>query len=172
MMKSQKTEDRPHDRLRDEVVEAIPALRAYAWSLTRNQSDADDLVQETLLKALRHLEKFEPGSRLRAWLFTIQRNTFLSGLKVAQREPTGVDDCAPIAPASQPTQEWTVRGRELMNAVGRLPPHYREVLVLVVMLGESYETAAQLCQITLGTVKSRVNRARRMVIEDLGDDRL
>ena len=59
-----------------------------------------------------------------------------------------------------------------MNAVGRLPPHYREVLVLVVMLGESYETAAQLCQITLGTVKSRVNRARRMVIENLGDDRL
>lgn len=153
-----------------DVLDLIPALRAYARALCKNAADADDLVQDTLVKALSNIDKFEQGSRLRAWLFTIMRNTFLTNTKVRARESTGGEDCVSASPVSQPTQEWYVRGKELMAAVDRLPPHYREMIILVVMLGESYETAATICNCAIGTVKSRVNRARQMVIEDLGVD--
>ena len=149
------------------IVEWIPALRAYARSLTRNGSEADDLVQDTLVKAIRHIEKFEYGTNMRAWLFTIMRNTFYNTAKIRAREVTGGADCVSSTPTVQPTQEWTIAGRELMAAVNRLPSHYREILVLVVMLGESYENAAKVCGCKIGTVKSRVNRARAMVVADL-----
>lgn len=153
-----------------DVLDLIPALRAYARALCKNAADADDLVQDTLVKALANIDKFEEGSRLRAWLFTIMRNTFFTSVKIRAREATGGEDCVSAAPISQPTQEWYVRGQELMAAVDRLPPHYREMIILVVMLGESYEAAARICGCAIGTVKSRVNRARQMVIEDLGVD--
>lgn len=153
-----------------DVLELIPALRAYARSLCRNAADADDLVQDTLVKALGNLDKFQEGTRLRAWLFTIMRNTFFTATKVRTREAPAGEDCVSNTPVSPATQEWYVRGQELMAAVDRLPQHYREMLILVVMLGESYETAADICDCAIGTVKSRVNRARAMVIEDLGVD--
>lgn len=152
-----------------DVVSLIPPLRAYARALTRNSVDADDLVQETLCKALANLHRFQPGTHLRAWLFTIMRNTFYTRAGQARREVTGGADCISGTLVSQPTQEWSVRGKELMAAVSRLPVHYRETLVLVVMLGESYETAASIFGCTVGTIKSRVNRARGMVRQDLGD---
>lgn len=155
-----------------DVLELIPALRAYARSLCKNAADADDLVQDTLVKALGNIDKFEEGSRLRAWLFTIMRNTFFTSVKIKTREAPAGEDCASSTPISPATQEWYVRGQELMAAVDRLPSHYREMLILVVMLGESYETAAEICDCAIGTVKSRVNRARQMVIEDLGVDAL
>ncbi|MDB6452295.1 sigma-70 family RNA polymerase sigma factor [Falsirhodobacter sp. 20TX0035] len=155
-----------------DVLELIPALRAYARSLCRNAADADDLVQDTLVKALGNIDKFEEGSRLRAWLFTIMRNTFFTSVKIRTREAPAGEDCVSATPISPATQEWYVRGKELMAAVDRLPSHYREMLILVVMLGESYETAAEICDCAIGTVKSRVNRARQMVIEDLGVDAL
>lgn len=153
----------------DSTVEWIPALRAFARSLTRNTAEADDLVQETLLKAIRHKEKFKRGTNLRAWLFTIMRNTFFNERVKQNRESPGEADCVADRPWTAPTQEWTVRGNEVVDAVNRLPVHYREVFILVVMLGESYETSAEICEVAVGTVKSRVNRARCMVIEDLGD---
>ncbi len=152
-----------------ELVAMIPALRAFAWSLTRSRTDADDLVQETLLKALRHRDRFEAGTNLRSWLFTIMRNTFCTDIRKASRERPGLADAGLIPEPVGERQEWSLRGRELMAAVERLPQHYREILILVVMLGESYETSAKICGCAVGTVKSRVNRARRMVIEDLGD---
>jgi len=155
-----------------DVLELIPSLRAYARSLCKNAADADDLVQDTLVKALGNIDKFEEGSRLRAWLFTIMRNTFFTSVKIKTREAPAGEDCVSSMPISPPTQEWYVRGQELMAAVDRLPSHYREMLILVVMLGESYETAAEICDCAIGTVKSRVNRARQMVIEDLGVDAL
>lgn len=156
--------------VRDGLAELIPALRAFALKLTRNRSDADDLLQETLLKALRHAEKFRPGTQLRAWLFTIMRNTFYTAAKRRGREgPGAAEDCAELAQPSAGAQEWNLRGREVREAIQRLPRHYREMLVLVVMQGESYETGARLCGVSVGTVKSRVNRARRLVMEDLGD---
>lgn len=153
----------------DEVVEQIPALRAFARSLTRDATEADDLVQDTLVKALANVDKYTPGTRLRAWLFTIMRNTFYNKIKVSARERPGAADCASIGIPVAATQDWTVRGRELMEAVSRLPHHYREMLILVVMLGESYETSARICNCAVGTVKSRVNRARQLVMAELGD---
>jgi len=157
------------DRMQPDVVTMIAPLRAYARALTRNAVDADDLVQETLCKALANLHRFQPGTHLRAWLFTIMRNTFYTRAGQSRREVTGGADCISGTLVSAPTQEWSIRGKELMAAVGRLPDHYRETLVLVVMLGESYETAAEVFGCTVGTIKSRVNRARTMVRQDLGD---
>lgn len=155
-----------------EVLTLIPALRAYGRSLCKNASDADDLVQETLTKALANITKFTPGTRLRAWLFTIMRNSFYSGVIVRTREPTGAADCVSGSKSVPATQEWQLRGSELMDAINRLPTHYREMLMLVVVMGESYDDAAAICNCAIGTVKSRVNRARQMVIEDLGADAL
>lgn len=152
-----------------DVVLLIPPLRAYARALTRNAADADDLVQDTLCKALANLHRFQPGTHLRAWLFTIMRNTFYTRAGRSRREVTGSSDCVSGTLVSEPTQEWSVRGKELIAAVGRLPVHYRETLVLVVMLGESYETAAGVFGCTVGTIKSRVNRARALVRQDLGE---
>jgi RNA polymerase sigma-70 factor (ECF subfamily) len=156
----------------DTTVEWIPALRAFARSLTRDNAEADDLVQETLLKAIRHKEKFKHGTNLRAWLFTIMRNTFYNNRVRAGRESTGSADCISIQPCVAPTQEWTVRGNEVYRAVTQLPLHYREIFILVFMLGESYESCAEICHVAMGTVKSRVNRARAIVIEELGDREL
>lgn len=151
------------------TVEWIPALRAYARSLTRDATEADDLVQETLLKAIRYRDKFRVGTDLRAWLFTIMRNTFLNQRVKTNRERPGGAECVSGTPWTAPTQEWTLRGKEALAAIYRLPLHYREMFILVVMLGETYENSAEICQVAMGTVKSRVNRARAMIIEDLGD---
>ncbi|ETX29026.1 RNA polymerase sigma factor [Roseivivax isoporae LMG 25204] len=150
-----------------QTVEWIPALRAYARTLVRNDADADDLVQETLTKAIRNREKFKAGTNLRAWLFAIMRNTFYNNIKRSRREVTGSADCVSGTVSSPATQEWSLRGREMLAAIDRLPTHYREMLILVVMLGETYERAAEICGCTMGTVKSRVNRARNMVAREL-----
>jgi RNA polymerase sigma-70 factor (ECF subfamily) len=152
-----------------DVVRIIPALRTYARSLTRNE-DYEDLVQETLTKALANTDKYRPGTNLRAWLFTIMRNTFYTTVSRQARERTGAAECVSALATVQPTQEWSLRGGELMRAVNALPAQYREMLILVVVLGESYETSAEICNCAVGTVKSRVNRARNMVIAALGPD--
>lgn len=151
----------------DDIVELIPALRAYAWFLTKSPQDVDDLVQDTLLKAIARIDSFRPGTNLRAWLMTIMRNTFFNQAKRAARMRTGNEDCVSTSPSVPATQDWTLRGNELMQAVKRLPVHYREMLILVVILGETYESAAEICGVAIGTVKSRVNRARTMVIKEL-----
>lgn len=158
-----------HDTLNvtDDIVRLVPALRAYAWVLTKSNQDVDDLVQDTLLKAIAKIDSFQPGTNLRAWLITIMRNTFFNQISRAARTRTGAQDCVSTSLSVPATQEWTVRGNELMRAVSRLPVHYREMLILVVMLGESYESAGKICGVAMGTVKSRVNRARAMVVEDL-----
>jgi RNA polymerase sigma factor (sigma-70 family) len=150
-----------------DMIELIAPLRSYALSLTRNASDADDLVQETLVKAIARVSSFTPGTSLRAWLFTIMRNTFLNSLRKWQREPTGSEDCVSDSAVDTPKQELHLLGKELMDIINALPTRYREMLVLVVVLGETYEEAARICGCAVGTVKSRVNRARRMVMASL-----
>ncbi|MBV7410085.1 sigma-70 family RNA polymerase sigma factor [Maritimibacter sp. DP1N21-5] len=154
----------------DLTIEWLPALRGFAGSLTRNATDAEDLVQETLLKAVRYQDKFRSGTNLKAWLFVIMRNSFYNQIAKRRREVTGPEGCVSEHVSSPATQEWSLRGKEVMRAVRDLPPHYRRLFVLVVMLGETYETSAELCGIRVGTVKSRVNRSRRLVIASLGDD--
>ena len=156
----------------DEVLDHLPALRAYARSLTNQIDDADDLVQTTLMKAIANISKFTPGTNLRAWLFTIMRNTFLNEIRKQVREAPSTIDCASNMPVSPPNHDEYIAGQRLKQAVSRLPQHYREILILVVVLGESYEDAAVLCGCAVGTVKSRVNRARALLIKDLGSDNI
>ncbi|MFB9910056.1 sigma-70 family RNA polymerase sigma factor [Rhizobium paknamense] len=152
----------------DAVVELIPALRAFARTFCRRQEDADDLVQETLAKALANLDKFEPGTRLKSWLFTIMRNTFCTRAKKSSRETVGIDDVLSDSLTTQANQEWSVQSDEVRRALNRLPLHHREVVILVVMLGERYEDAAAICGCPIGTVKSRLNRARQQLRQELG----
>jgi RNA polymerase sigma-70 factor (ECF subfamily) len=153
-----------------DVLETIPALRGYARALTRNDHDADDLVQDTLTKALTNIHRFEPGTSLRAWLFTIMRNTFFNSVQRRKRETTGDADCVSSEVAVEATQEMSLHHNEVIAVVNKLPAQFREMLMLVVVLGERYEDAAVICDCAIGTVKSRVNRARHMVMEMLGRD--
>jgi len=151
------------------VVDLIPALRAFARTFCRDPADADDLVQETLTKGLANLDKFEPGTRMKSWLFTIMRNTFYTRIKTYSREAPGLVDCASGRPVSEATQEWTLRGKEVHDAISRLPQQKREVLVLIGVLGLSYEETAEICCCAVGTVKSRLSRARAAILEYLGE---
>jgi RNA polymerase sigma-70 factor (ECF subfamily) len=150
---------------RDQVVALIPALRAFAWSISRNGSEADDLVQDTLIKAWSHRDKFETGTNLRAWLFTILRNTYYTAVVRRRREVRDEDDQHARSLTAAPTQEWGLALRALQAALDQLPVEHREALILVGAAGLSYEEAAQICGCALGTIKSRVNRARNRLLK-------
>src|ERR1044071_928902 len=150
---------------RDQVIALIPALRAFAWSLSHNGSDADDLVQDMLIKAWTNRDKFEPGTNLRAWLFTILRNTYYTNMLRRRREvrdETGEYAGNLRAPA---TQDWSVAMRSLQAALQQLPDEHREALILVGAAGLSYEEAAEICGCALGTIKSRGDRARARLLQ-------
>jgi len=153
------------DSWQADVVALIPALRAFAWSLSRNGSDADDLVQDTLIKAWTHREKFQPGTNLRAWLFTILRNTFYTTAVRRRREVPDPDGKHAATLHAAPTQDWTVALRGLQTALQQLPDEHREALILVGAAGLTYEEAAEICGCALGTIKSRVNRARHRLVK-------
>ncbi|MBB3302558.1 RNA polymerase sigma-70 factor (ECF subfamily) [Rhizobium sp. BK077] len=153
------THDRP-SFTEAELLENMPALRSFAKRFNSSTSDIDDLVQETLAKAIAHSGNYQRGTQLRSWLFTIMRNTFCSKFKISKREQVGgIDDFAAWA-SSQPSQIWELRGRELEVAISALPTNYRTAIVLVFVQGVSYETAADRCGVPIGTIKSRINRAR------------
>ncbi|WP_347138400.1 sigma-70 family RNA polymerase sigma factor [Paracoccus sp. SSK6] len=147
----------------DDILHHLPALRSYARSLCRKAQDADDLVQETLLRAIEYAHSYRPGTHLRAWLFTIMRSRFYNNCRRASREMTGGADCVSALPQSQPSQEWHLRQGEMLAIVNAMPVHYREALVLVAVLGESYLHAAAVLNCDVGTVKSRVFRARQIL---------
>lgn len=142
------------------VTKLIPALRGFARSITRDVNEADDLVQETLVRAIAHIHQFAPGTNLKAWLFTILRNTHISLSKRRGRERSlmsGIDgDDVGLAPS----QPWLTATSALQKALDRLPEDQREALVLIGALGLSYEECAEICACPMGTVKSRLNRAR------------
>ena len=150
---------------RDQVVALIPALRAFAWSISRNGSDADDLVQDTLIKAWSHRDRFETGTNLKAWLFTILRNTYYTAVVRRRREVRDEDGEYARALTTQPTQEWGLAMHALQAALDQLPAEHREALILVGAAGLSYEEAADICCCALGTIKSRVNRARGRLLK-------
>ena len=158
------------DSWRDDVVALIPALRAFAWSLSHNAADADDLMQETLIKAWSHRERFEPGTNLRAWLFTILRNTYYTAVVRRRREvrdETGKYAAGLSAPASQ---DWSVALHAMQAALTQLPHEHREALILIGGAGLTYEEAAEICGCALGTIKSRVNRARARLLKLMDAD--
>ncbi|RFB85481.1 RNA polymerase subunit sigma [Rhizobium leguminosarum bv. trifolii] len=153
--------------IQSEIVQFTPALRAFARRFLRGEDDIDDLVQETLLKALNSLHLYQPGTSLKSWLFTIMRNTFCTNYRRQKREPTAMD-AAMEQIAIAPSQEWALRERELEQALTQLPDDRRRALLLVAT-GTSYEDAAKLCGCRLGTLKSRVNRARGSLLSMLGN---
>jgi RNA polymerase sigma-70 factor (ECF subfamily) len=158
------------NKWRDEVIALIPVLRAFAWSLSHNSADADDLVQDTLIKAWTHRSKFEPGSNLRAWLFTILRNTYYTAVARRRREVADEDDQHAASLSAEPAQEWSVTLRSLQGAMRQLPHEHREALILVGAAGLTYEEAAEVCGCALGTIKSRVNRARAKLMKLMAED--
>ncbi len=150
---------------RDEIVEHLPALRAFAMSLCRNSAQADDLVQDTVVKAWTKFDKFQEGTNLRAWLFTILRNTFYSGRRKAQREVADVDGAFSANLASKPDHDGRLALKDFEVAFAKLADEQREALILVGASGFSYEEAAEMCGCAVGTIKSRANRGRARLAE-------
>ena len=151
--------------LRDDLVAAIPNMRAFAISLCGNRDRADDLVQEALVKAWNHLDSFEQGTNLKAWLFTILRNAYFSELRKTKREVADSDGQFAARQAVPAEQQGHLDLLDLNNALSKLPADQREALILVGAEGFSYEDAASICACAVGTVKSRVNRARVKLAE-------
>jgi RNA polymerase sigma factor (sigma-70 family) len=154
---------------RGEVVTLIPALRAFARTFCSDANDADDLVQETLVKGIANINRFQPGTNMKSWLFTIMRNTFYTRIKIANRESPGLLDCASGRPATAASQEWSLRSQEMARAIDALPDDQRQVIVLIGVLGTSYDDAASICGCAIGTIKSRLSRARNRLLETLGE---
>jgi RNA polymerase sigma-70 factor (ECF subfamily) len=137
----------------------LPRLRIYALSLTRDRDAADDLVHDTVIKALTGRHSFQPGTNLAAWLFRIQRNEFISGLR--RQRPTVPVDTAIAESLSHPAhQDSGLVMREFVSAFAKLAPTQREALLLAVVEGLPYETIAAHTNVSVGTVKSRISRAR------------
>ena len=153
-----------------ELIELLPSLRAFARSLAHNAAHADDLVQDTLVKALANVGRFEPGTNLRAWLFTILRNHYYSQLRKSKREVEDAEGRHAARIAVRPEQDGSVDLEDFKVAFAQLAPDHREVLSLVGASGCSYEEAASICGCAVGTIKSRVNRARRKLSDILGLD--
>lgn len=146
---------------RDRLIELLPNLRAFALSLCRNSSQADDLVQESILKAWSNFDKFDPDTRLEAWLFTILRNTFYSSLRKTRREVPDVDGIHAAAQFEKPHHDGRLAMKDFERAFDKLSPEHREVLILVGASGYSCEEAAEMMGVAIGTVKSRASRARK-----------
>ncbi|SDX45147.1 RNA polymerase sigma factor [Litoreibacter albidus] len=157
---------------REELVEHLPALRAFAISLTRNPATADDMVQDTIVKAWTNIDKFQLGTNLRAWLFTILRNTFYSSRRKLNREVSDGEGVFTETLAVKPSHDGNLQMTDFKKAFALLNDEQREALVLVGASGFSYEEAAETCGVAVGTIKSRVNRGRARLSEllNLKDD--
>lgn len=150
---------------KDELIAAIPNLRAFAISLTGQVDRADDLVQETLVKAWTNIESYQEGTNMRAWLFTILRNAFYSEFRKRRREVQDVDNVYSSNLAVHAGQDSSMDVRDFESALGKLSDDQREALILIGASGFSYEEAAGIIGCEIGTVKSRVNRARRRLAD-------
>jgi RNA polymerase sigma-70 factor (ECF subfamily) len=146
--------------LEESMLAIVPSLRAFAIALCRDCDAADDLVQETLLRAIANIDSFEPGTNMSAWLITILRNNFRSQFRKRRRNVEDIDGRYAETLKSLPNQESNLALRDLREALATLSVDHREALICVAMSGFSYAQAAKICQCPVGTVKSRVRRAR------------
>jgi len=171
-----------HDRKAEFEAVALPHLQALfnlAVNLTRNRKDAEDLVQETYLRAYRFFGSYQPGTNIKAWLFRIQRNTFINRYRAAKVRPDEVDfakveqaydkvvDEQYLHERSAPTPEATlmegVLDEEVEQALAALPEEYRSVVLMALMEEMSYKEIAAALSIPLGTVMSRLHRGRKQL---------
>ncbi len=152
---------------RTDLLAAIPSLRAFGVSLTQNADRADDLVQETLVKAWDKQDSFQPGTNLKGWLFTILRNEFYSQMRKRGREVQDSEGLLTERMAVHPGQDGAMDLEDFRSALTRLPEDQREAIILIGASGFSYEEAAEICGCAVGTIKSRVSRARARLQEIL-----
>lgn len=153
---------------RADLLAALPELRGFAMSLVFNTTRADDLVQETLLKAWTNQHRFVPGTNLNAWLFTIMRNQFYTERRKAKREVEDADGAEAAKIITLPSQEHGIELQKVWAILAKLPALQREALLLVAGQGMTYEAAATLLGTQTGTMKSRVSRARAFLAGALG----
>lgn len=155
-------------RLAEALVALAPAIRSFGRRFLSNPADLDDLVQDVLMKSLGNLDKFQDGTNLKSWVFTITRNVFCNGYRLRKRMVYGLDENSADRFHTDPSQEWFLHLDDLKRAVARLPAPQRNALDLVAFQGSSYEDAAELCGCAVGTIKSRVSRARHVLADALG----
>jgi RNA polymerase sigma factor (sigma-70 family) len=164
---SSEHEDRTLARFEELAMPLFPSLYNLARWLAQNPNDAEDLVQETYLKALRAFDSFEPGTNIRAWIFQILRNTFLGSRSKLERRMTQAMDSEEDLPAATATPESLLIGRSdtdaVRNAIEQLPVIFREVILLCDVEEASYREIAEILSIPMGTVMSRLARARKTV---------
>ena len=151
--------------VKDDLLAALPGLRAFSISLCGRTARAEDLVQETLVKAWANLGSFQPGTNMIAWLYTILRNEYYSEYRRHRHEVGDEEGRYAARLAAAPTQEGHMQFLDFRAAMDRLAADHREALILVGASGLSYEDAAALCGCAVGTMKSRVNRARARLAE-------
>lgn len=150
-----------------EILAHLPALHRYALGLVRNFHAAEDLVHDTVVKAYSCIDKFQMGSNLRAWLFTILRNTFYSGLRKHKREVSDSDGLYAATLVSLPDHDGRLAMTAFLAAFAQLSPEHRDIVTLVGVAGYSYDSAAHMLGIPVGTAKSRLSRARSQMTDRL-----
>ena len=157
---------------RDELVSHLGVLRAFAISLCRNPTLADDLVQETVMKAWKSIGQFKPGTNMRAWLFTILRNHYYTVYTKSRREISDAEGVLTESLSVKPDHDGRLAYQDFLEAFEQLPDEQREALTLVGASGFAYHEAAEMCGVATGTIKSRVARARKHLVEmlNLSDD--
>lgn len=148
------------EQFKHELLEALPHLRAFARGLCGRPDYADDLVQETTIKAWTARERYTPGTNMRAWTFAILRNHYLSELRRAKRQTDMDDEAVERMLVVGASQEGPVHLADMQSALQKLSPERREAVLLVGAGGFSYEEAAEISECAIGTMKSRVSRAR------------
>jgi RNA polymerase sigma-70 factor (ECF subfamily) len=157
-------------QFRADLVGIIPHLRAFARSLTRNREQADDLVHDAVVRALSAANQFRPGTNFKAWMFTILRNLYYNEGRKDRARCVSLDGLTIEVEATPPSQEALLEFRDFRRAYWRLSDNHREVLILVGASGLSYEEAAQVCNCAVGTIKSRISRARHELAQLLAGD--
>jgi RNA polymerase sigma-70 factor (ECF subfamily) len=147
-------------QLRGQIAALLPDVRGFARFLARDRNAADDLVQDALVRALAALDQFQVGTNLKAWLFTIVRNAFYEGARRRKREARALEQHPGGDRAAHPVQDARAELRDLQTVIWALPPLLREALILVGAQEMTYEEAALVCGVPVGTIKARVSRGR------------
>jgi RNA polymerase sigma-70 factor (ECF subfamily) len=159
----------PSEEIGERIVELLPRLRRFARSLSRNQHDADDLVQSGIERAWRHLEQFRPEANLASWMFGILKNAWLDNLRMRRRRgevalPDDSGEHPAVSPVDSNTEMWSVS-----EAMSKLPEEQRMAVALVLVEGLSYKEAAEVLEIPMGTLTSRLARGRTALAAALED---
>lgn len=150
-----------------ELNDVLPALRRFAFSLTRDEDRADDLVQDSVERALVKAEYFEPGTNLRSWMFTVCRRIFLNQIRKQKTQGVSVEieDAPQTKLSTDANQDMTIACKEMLTAMEKLPMRDKVVLSLIVVEGMKYEEAADVLDVPVGTIRSRLSRARTRLKE-------